>query len=77
MARCIKLVRRVNPAIQIIQLSATTGEGMGEWLHWLDHAVGHDHLNSAEASPEAALRQRVHQLGRAAQPGCAAADVAR
>jgi hydrogenase nickel incorporation protein HypB len=53
-ARCIELARRVNPAIQIIQLSATTGEGMGEWLHWLDHATGHDHPHHAEASPEAA-----------------------
>jgi hydrogenase nickel incorporation protein HypB len=61
-ARCIELARRVNPAIQIIQLSATTGEGMGEWLHWLDHATGHDHAHHAEASPEAALRQRVQQL---------------
>lgn len=41
-ARCIDLARRVNPAIEVIQLSATTGEGMDAWLHWLDHAV-HTH----------------------------------
>jgi hydrogenase nickel incorporation protein HypB len=77
-ARCIELARRVNPAIQIIQLSATTGEGMGEWLHWLDHATGHDHPHHAEASPEAALRQRVQQLeAELAQARAAlAADVA-
>ncbi len=40
-ARCIALARRVNPAIEVIQLSATTGEGMDAWLHWLDHAM-HD-----------------------------------
>ena len=27
--------RCVNPDIEIIQLSATSGEGMGEWLAWL------------------------------------------
>lgn len=61
-ARCIELARRVNPAIEIIQLSATTGEGMGDWLHWLDHALGHGHHHPAESGPEAALRQRVQQL---------------
>jgi len=61
-ARCIELARRVNPAIEIIQLSATTGEGMGDWLHWLDHALGHGHHHPAEPGPEAALRQRVQQL---------------
>lgn len=78
-ARCIELARRVNPAIHIIQLSATTGEGMGEWLHWLDHAMGHDHAHHAEASPEAALRQRVQQLeAELAQARAAlAADAAR
>ena len=40
-ARCIELARRVNPSIEILQLSATTGEGMEAWLHWLDHAMGH------------------------------------
>ena len=77
-ARCIELARRVNPSIEIIQLSATTGEGMVDWLHWLDHAVGHDH-HHANASPEAALRQRVQQLeAELAQARAAlAADAAR
>lgn len=61
-ARCIELARRVNPAIEIIQLSATTGEGMGDWLHWLDHALGHGHHHPAETDAETALRQRVQQL---------------
>ena len=34
-ARCIALARRVNPAIQVLQLSATTGEGLDAWLDWL------------------------------------------
>ena len=68
-ARCIELARRVNPAIEIIQLSATTGEGMDAWLHWLDHAMGaahghhdHDHAAPEISAAEAALRERVWQL---------------
>lgn len=64
-ARCIELARRVNPTIEILQLSATTGEGMDAWLHWLDHAMGHGHHHHEEPAPslaEAALRDRVAQL---------------
>jgi hydrogenase nickel incorporation protein HypB len=62
-ARCIALARRVNPAIEIIQLSATTGEGMDAWLHWLDHAIGaHHHHKDQPASEETVLRERVKQL---------------
>ncbi len=61
--RCIELARRVNPTIEILQLSATTGEGMDAWLHWLDHAMGaHHHHDAAPTSEEAALRERVQQL---------------
>ena len=31
-------LRRVNPAITILKLSARTGEGMDGWLRWLTHA---------------------------------------
>ncbi|MDO8905041.1 hydrogenase nickel incorporation protein HypB [Hydrogenophaga sp.] len=41
--RCIELARRVNPAIEILQVSATTGEGMDAWLHWLDHEIHRPH----------------------------------
>ncbi len=62
-ARCIELARRVNPTIEIIQLSATTGEGMDAWLHWLDHAMDVDHHHADEpAAHEAVLRDRVRQL---------------
>jgi hydrogenase nickel incorporation protein HypB len=54
-ARCIELARRVNPSIEILQLSATTGEGMDAWLHWLDHAVGahHPHHHHETRGPHA------------------------
>ncbi|MCP4076194.1 MAG: hydrogenase nickel incorporation protein HypB [Gammaproteobacteria bacterium] len=32
---CIEYARRVNPGIKIIQLSATTGEGMDSWYQWI------------------------------------------
>jgi len=33
--RCIAYARQVNPAIQVFQLSAQTGEGMAAWYGWL------------------------------------------
>jgi len=33
--KCIEYARRVNPDIQVIQLSARSGEGMSQWLDWL------------------------------------------
>jgi hydrogenase nickel incorporation protein HypB len=34
-ARCKEYARRVNPGITILELSATTGEGMQAWIDWL------------------------------------------
>jgi hydrogenase nickel incorporation protein HypB len=53
-ARCIDLARRVNPAIEVIQLSATTGEGMDAWLHWLEHMVPHAPPLRGSLPPEGA-----------------------
>lgn len=33
---CIANARQVNPDIEVIQLSATTGEGMARWMAWLE-----------------------------------------
>ncbi len=33
---CIANAKQVNPAIKTLQLSATTGEGMQQWLNWLE-----------------------------------------
>jgi hydrogenase nickel incorporation protein HypB len=35
-ARCIAYARRVNPDIEVIQLSATKGHGLERWYGWLD-----------------------------------------
>jgi hydrogenase nickel incorporation protein HypB len=34
-AEAISNARRVNPNIEIIQLSASSGSGMDAWLNWL------------------------------------------
>ncbi len=34
-ARCLDYARRVNPGMQILQLSAKTGDGMDAWLDWV------------------------------------------
>jgi hydrogenase nickel incorporation protein HypB len=33
--RCIEYARRVNPEIQTLLVSATTGEGLPAWLDWV------------------------------------------
>ena len=39
-AKCIEYARRVNPDIEVIQVSATKGDGMGTWLAWVRlHAI--------------------------------------
>jgi hydrogenase nickel incorporation protein HypB len=33
--RCLDYAKEVNPSIKILQVSATTGEGMSDWYQWL------------------------------------------
>ena len=41
-ARCIALARQVNPGLQVLQLSATRGDGLAAWLDWLRQAPVHE-----------------------------------
>ena len=34
--QCIASAHEVNPNIEIILISATSGEGMDNWLNWLE-----------------------------------------
>lgn len=34
-ARCLEYARRVNPQMEVIQLSAQTGEGLADWYAWI------------------------------------------
>ena len=59
--RCIEYARRINPKLEVLQVSARTGEGMDEWLAWLDRAMGQE--SSADSADEIdALRRRVAEL---------------
>ena len=48
--QCVDYARRVNPTIEVLQLSSTSGAGMDRWLAWLDRG-----LSAARASAAAAL----------------------
>ena len=34
--KCLSYARQVNPAIEVIQLSSTTGAGMEDWYKWIE-----------------------------------------
>ncbi len=53
--RCIEYARRVNPDIQVLQVSSKSGEGMEDWLAWLRARV------SSKTAPAAALADGVGQ----------------
>ncbi len=38
-AKCLEYARRVNPKIEVLQVSAKSGEGMDAWLAWLEQGV--------------------------------------
>lgn len=45
--KCIAYARRVNPGIEVIQLSATQGTGMNHWYQWLDAKRPHQQAKEA------------------------------
>ena len=34
-ARCIESARRINPGLEVLQVSARSGEGLAQWIDWL------------------------------------------
>jgi hydrogenase nickel incorporation protein HypB len=58
--RCLANARRVNPAIEIVQVSATTGQGMDGWLAWIER--GADAARRQRLVQVAALQRRVSEL---------------
>lgn len=61
--RCIAYARRVNPDIAVLQVSATRGDGMDAWLHWLLHAGDPAPVSKREL----ALQRRIADLERELQ----------
>lgn len=37
--QAIAYARRVNPQIEVMRMSATSGEGMGDWLDWIEQGA--------------------------------------
>ena len=58
--RCLANARRINPAIEIIQVSATTGQGMDDWLAWIER--GARTARQQRLDTVAALQRRVADL---------------
>ncbi len=68
--RCIAYARRINPGIEVLQVSARSGQGLAAWVDWLLGARG-DASGAAE-DREAALRARIAELeARLARAGLA------
>jgi len=59
--RCIEYARRVNPHIEVLQLSAASGQGMAAWLDWI--LAGHRMSSgSQEHTPLHLLTDRIAAL---------------
>ena len=58
--RAIEYARRVNPGIEVIRTSATSGEGMDAWLAWIEQGAAAARARRAETV--AGLRRRVAEL---------------
>lgn len=57
---CIANARRINPKIEVIRVSAKTGEGMGEWLEWIARGVAEQ--SGAHLSEIERLKRRIAEL---------------
>jgi hydrogenase nickel incorporation protein HypB len=70
-ARCIAYAQRVNPGIEVLLVSARTGQGVDAWIDWLLQAAGltlpaahgqAQRVHTAACGTEAALRARIAEL---------------
>ena len=59
-AKAIEYARRMRPALEVIELSATTGEGFVAWLAWLERGIAA--AKDARDRNTAGLRRRIAEL---------------
>ncbi len=52
--------RRVNPQLEVIRLSSTTGEGFGDWLAWIEKGLAA--ARNQRQATVAGLKARIAQL---------------
>jgi len=55
--KCITYARQVNPRLQVLQVSATSGEGMADWYEWIRSTrrirlIGHPSLQSGRVTAQ-------------------------
>jgi hydrogenase nickel incorporation protein HypB len=58
--RCIEYARRINPKLEVMQVSATSGDGMEQWLAWL--TAGLDVAIAARQQNVNLLKRRIAEL---------------
>jgi len=58
-ARCIEYARRINPGIEVLLLSARSGQGLDAWLDWL---LADAACDAAPRDETAALKARIADL---------------
>ena len=59
-AQCVDYARRVNPKLQVMQVSATSGQGLEEWIGWL--MAGLDAARTARMQNVDLLKRRTAEL---------------
>ncbi len=59
-AKCVDYARRVNPKLEVMQVSATSGAGMEGWLGWL--MVGWGQAKGAREANVDLLKKRIAEL---------------
>ncbi len=58
--RCLDYARRVNPGLEVMQVSATSGEGMDAWLDWLTDGLAKARAGRVENLDR--LKRRIAEL---------------
>jgi hydrogenase nickel incorporation protein HypB len=58
--KCIDHALSVNPKLQVIKLSATTGENLQAWIDWIE--AGLANVRGGKEATIAALKQRIAEL---------------
>lgn len=58
--KCIDHALRVNPKLQVMKLSATTGENLQAWIDWIESGLRNQRLGQEETI--AALKRRIAEL---------------
>ncbi len=58
--QCIAAAKQVNPDIEVIQISARSGEGMGDWLNWIEqHRVARIQKRIEQLNSQISLLQEM------------------